>query len=247
MPLRDHFRPLVSKHSSWEGFHGMWPATMVLQIVRVLPPGYVAEPRVHLGSHYEIDVCTFEDEVGVESVSDRTHGPGNSGVATATWAPPAPSLAVETEFPDQYAYEVLIFDADRDRRLVAAVEIVSPANKDRPDSRQLFVAKCANLLQKGVCVSLVDLVTARNFNLYVDLLALLRRRDPAFDPDPPPAYAATCRKASAGGKTRLETWSFPLAIGQPLPKLPIWLSEELPISLDLEASYEETCRALRIA
>jgi len=245
MPLRDHFRPPVSKRSSWEGFHGGWPMTMVQQLSRVLPAGFVAEPRVHLGSYYEIDVCAFEDETG-EPVSSMDHRAGNGALATATWAPPAPSLAVETEFPEQYAYEVLIFDADRDRRLVAAVEIVSPANKDRPDSRSLFVAKCANLLQKGVCVSLVDLVTARNFNLYVDLLALLRRRDPAFDPNPPPAYAATCRKTSAGGKTRLETWSFPLVIGQPLPKLPIWLADDLPISLDVEASYEETCRALRI-
>src|SRR5262249_21540570 len=153
MPLRDHFRPPVSKHSSWEGFHGMWPATMVLQIVRVLPPGFVAEPRVHLGSYYEIDVCALEAEGDGEEISRPAHAPGKGGVAPGTWAPPAPSLAVETEFPEQYAYEVLIFDADRDRRLVAAVEIVSPANKDRPDSRQLFVAKCANLLQKGVCVS----------------------------------------------------------------------------------------------
>jgi hypothetical protein len=29
MPLRDHFRPPVSKKASWEGFHGMWPASMV--------------------------------------------------------------------------------------------------------------------------------------------------------------------------------------------------------------------------
>src|SRR5262245_63277945 len=245
MPLRDHFRPPVSKRSSWEGFHGLWPGVIVQRLVDQLPSSYVAEPRVHLGSYYEIDVCAFEGTAEVESASPN-RGSDNGGVATATLAAPAPSLAVETEFPEQYAYEVLIFDADRDRRLVAAVEIVSPANKDRPDSRSLFVAKCANLLQKGVCVSLVDLVTARNFNLYVDLLALLRRRDPAFDPNPPPAYAATCRKTSAGGKTRLETWSFPLVIGQPLPKLPIWLADDLPISLDVEASYEETCRALRI-
>ncbi|MBO0700692.1 MAG: DUF4058 family protein [Zavarzinella sp.] len=246
MPLRDHFRPPVSKRSSWEGFHGMWPGTMVLQLVRVLPPGFVAEPRVHLGSYYEIDVCAFEDEVEVEPVSSPAPAAGNGAVAAATWAPPAPSVDVETEFPDQYAYEVLIFDADRDRRLVAAVEIVSLANKDRPDSRQLFVAKCANLLQKDVCVSIVDLVTVRRFNLYADLLALFRRRDPAFHPDAPPTYAATCRKRAVGDKTRLATWSYPLAVGQPLPKLPIWLSDELPVSLDLEASYEETCRALRI-
>jgi hypothetical protein len=219
---------------------------MVLQLVQTLPPGFVAEPRVHLGSYYEIDICAFEDESEVENDLSPANGSGNGGVATATWAPPAPSLTVETEFPEQYAYEVLVFDVERERRLVAAVEIVSPANKDRPDSRQLFVAKCANLMQKGVCVSVVDLVTARNFNLYVELLNLLRRRDPAFA-DPPPAYAATLRKRSVGDKTRLETWSFTLAVGQSLPKLPIWLADDQSISLDLEASYEETCRALRIA
>ena len=172
---------------------------------------------------------------------------GNGGVATATLAPPKPSLEIETEFPDQYAYEVLIFDVERDRRLVAAVEIVSPANKDRPVNRELFVAKCANLLQKGICVSIVDLVTIRRFNLYVELLSLLGRRDPSFGADAPPTYAATCRKKTVGTKTKLATWSFPLAIGESLPKLPIWLADELHVFLDQEASYEETCRALRIA
>jgi len=28
--------------------------------------------------------------------------------------------------------------------------------------------------------------------------------------------------------------------------LPLWLSEELAVSLELEASYEETCHVLRI-
>ena len=77
-----------------------------------------------------------------------------------------PTLTLDAEFPEQYAYEVLIFDLERDRRLVAAVEIVSPANKDRPESRQLFVAKCFNLLRQDVCLSIVDLVTIRQFNFY---------------------------------------------------------------------------------
>lgn len=243
MPLRDHFRPPVSKRSSWEGFHGGWPMAMVQELLPVLPDGFVAEPRVHLGSFYEIDVCTFEnyDDERTTEASDRQDG----GMATATAVAPTPSLAVETEFPDQYAYEVLIFDLERERQLVAAVEIVSPANKDRPDSRQLFVTKCANLLQKGVCVSIVDLVTIRRFNLYVELLALLRRKDSTFA-DPPEAYAATCRKRTIGDKTTLETWSYRLEVGQRLPMLPIWLSEDRHVLLDMEASYEETCRALRI-
>ena len=47
--------------------------------------------------------------------------------------------------------------------------------------------------------------------------------------------------------TKLDTWSRTLAIGQPLPSLPVWLSETQTVSLDLEASYEETCRVLRLS
>jgi hypothetical protein len=35
--------------------------------------------------------------------------------------------------------------------------------------------------------------------------------------------------------------------GRPLPPLPIWLDVDLGVTLDLEASYEDTCRVLRIA
>ena len=244
MPLRDHFRPPVWKQVSWEGFHGMWPGTMVLQLCRVLPPEFSAEPRVHLGSYFEIDVCAYEPEE-----QGPTAGPSPSesgGAAAATWAPPEPTLAVETELSEQYEYEVLVYDQDRGRILVAAVEIVSPANKDRPENRRAFVAKCAALLQKRVCVSVVDLVTTRQFNLYADLLELIGKRDPAFGSTPPPIYAATCRGRKVGLRPRLDIWAYPLAVGGKLPTLPIWLRDDLAVSLDLEASYEETCRALRI-
>jgi hypothetical protein len=244
MPLRDHFHPPVSKRSSWEGFHGQWPGMIVQQLAPRLPEGFVAEPRVHLGAYYEIDVCAFEQHEEGELLFGSVREPG--GVATATQSPPAPTLTLDTEFPEQYVYEVLIFDLERDRRLVAAIEVVSPANKDRPESRQLFVAKCFNLLRKDVCLSIVDLVTIRQFNLYTELLTMLRRRDPAFGAAPPPTYAVTCRKRQAGTQTKLDTWSFPLAVGQPLPSLPIWLSETQSVPLDLEASYEGTCRVLRI-
>src|SRR5277367_3096282 len=158
MPLRDHFRPPVSKRSSWEGFHGGWPMRIVEDLAPKLPAGFVAEPRVHLGNYYEIDVCTFERSEGEQPSIASAHG-STVGLATAPQAPPVPTLSLDAEFPEQYAYEVLIFDVERDRRLVAAVEIVSPANKDRPESRQLFVAKCFNLLRNDVCLSIVDVVT----------------------------------------------------------------------------------------
>lgn len=132
-------------------------------------------------------------------------------------------------------------------RYLAAVSRRTSSCRDwrRPESRQLFVAKCFNLLRQDVCISIVDLVPIRRFNLYAELLALLGRSDPGFSP-PPSTYAVTCRKRRAAERTKLDTWFQPLAIGQPLPALPVWLSEAQTVFLDLEASYEETCRVLRI-
>jgi hypothetical protein len=36
-------------------------------------------------------------------------------------------------------------------------------------------------------------------------------------------------------------------VGQALPTLPLWLAANLVVPLELEASYEQTCRVLRIA
>lgn len=69
------------------------------------------------------------------------------------------------DLPDQDEYEVRVYDTRYGRRLVAAVEIVSPANKDRPESRRLFVTQCVALLRQHVCVALVDPVTIRRANL----------------------------------------------------------------------------------
>lgn len=210
-----------------------------------LPEEYTAEPRVHLGSYFEIDVCAYEDD---ERKSQSFCSAGDArGVATAVWAPPRPTLTVEAELSEQYAYEVLIYDQSRGRQLVAAIEIVSPGNKDRPENRRSFVSKCAALLQQRVCVSMVDLVTTRHFNLYTELLQLIDRADPAFSTDPPSIYAVTCRGRKVNYRPRLESWAYPLVVGQPLPTLPVWLTEDLAISLELEPSYEATCRALRIA
>jgi hypothetical protein len=244
MPLRDHFRPPISKRSSWEGFYGGWPGVIVAELEPRLPARLVAEPRVHLGTYYKIGDQPLEPGCQEQPLIACKHE-ATVGIATASQARPAPTLTMDAEFPEQYAYEVLIFDLEPDRRLVAAVEIVSPANKDRPESRQLFVAKCFNLLRHDVCVSMIDLVTIRQFNLYCELLALLDLSDPSFDP-PPPMYAVTCRKRGDGRQTKLDVWSRPLTLGQPLPSLPVWLSETETVTLDLETSYEETCRVLRI-
>jgi hypothetical protein len=215
---------------------------IVQQLNQKLPPAYVAAPRVHLGAQAEIDVAAFEKD---DAPSRNGIGEANGGAATAVWAPPAASLAVETEVPDFDEYEVRIYDAQRGRTLVATIEIVSPANKDRPEHRNAFVGKCAALLQKGIAVSIVDVVTTRHFNLYADVLAFLGHNDPTLSDPPPHIYATSCRWFQKK-KTILKAWSHILTVGQPLPTLPLWLSAELVVPLDLEQSYEQTCRDLRI-
>jgi hypothetical protein len=242
MPLRDHFRPPVTTIASWEELHGQWPAVIVQQLRKQLPPGYVAGPRVHAGAQVEIDIAAYEkDEPPPSSGSS-----GRGGAATAVWAPAAPSIAVETELPDDDEYEVRIYDVERGRTLVAAIEIVSPANKDRPEKRNAFVGKCAALLRNGVALSIVDIVTARHFSLYAELMAFVGHPDRTLGPEPPAVYAASCRWLRKSDRAVLQTWSHALIVGQPLPTLPLWLTDTLYVPLDLERSYEQACDDLSI-
>jgi hypothetical protein len=240
MPLRDHFRSPVNDTHSWDEFHGQWPGEIVRQLVTILPPGFRAGPKVHLGPAFEVDVGTVDSDA-----RDPDTGPG---VGTATLTELAATLTVEADVLDQDEYQVRLYDTERGRTLVATIELVSPSNKDRPAARDIFVGKVANLLGQGVCVSVVDLVTVRQSNLYAGLLTLIGRADPALGPTPPPLYAVTLRtRKPPKRRTLLDAWFYPMTVGQPLPALPVWLSPDLRVMLPLEVGYQETCRILGIA
>lgn len=242
MPLRDHFRSPLDDVHSWDELHGGWPMAIVQELVEVLPEPYFAAPGVHLGTLYEVDIGTYRRPLAETDGFD----PAQGDVAVATYSPPKPTLTLEPHLPNQDVYEVRIYDGRRNRHLVAAIEIVSPSNKDRPENRATFVAKAATLLRNNICVSIVDVVSTFDFNLYSDLLSFLNCVDPALESGAPPMYSATLRLRHEDRRRMMDNWYHPLAIGQSLPTLPIWLTETRAISLDLESSYQETCRALRI-
>jgi hypothetical protein len=221
MPLRDHFRPPLDNMRHWEGFHATWPVIIVSSLRSKLPRRYFAEPGIHSGARVESDVVTV------------------------TWAPPRPTLSVITDLPAQDEYEVRIYDEKRHSRLVAAVEIVSPANKDRPEHRRAFVAKCAALLQERVSVVIVDVVTTRTQNLYGELLEQIGQSDPNLNPELP-LYAVACRPTKQEKDWLLEIWTQSLAVGRPLPTVPLWLADDLAVPLELEESYEQSCSILNI-
>ena len=139
MPLRDHFHPPISRTFAWEGFQGAWPGMLVGRVRGLLPPGYTAEPRARMGQYFELDVGAFEREIASPDVSDANAGAAMSQMIAE------PTVSADIDIGDQHEYEVLIYDTQREKTLVAAVEFVSPGNKDRAEHRQAFVAKCSAL------------------------------------------------------------------------------------------------------
>ena len=236
MPLLDHFHPPLIKQRSWESLHGSWGYQLAGQLnMRPLPPGFVAEGNVHIGITVAADVAAFrEDAIAEENA--------NGAVATAVWAPPQPVLMVPVDFADLEVFEIRLYDEDRARRLVAAVELVSPGNKDRPDQRRAFLHKCAAYLREGVSVVIVDIVTTRHHNFHAALMEVFNAGKVAAHAVVSDLYAVAYRVRPVGQRTQLELWPAALALGAPLPTLPLWLTESLSVPLDLEAGYQAACK-----
>ena len=245
MPLRDHFHPPFSNRYSWDMVHGGMPMVIATHLNSLLPDGYMAGPGVHIGSLAELDIGTFQEPPPEWQPDTDGEGAGGTAVAQAVWAPATATLEAEADWRGVDDYKVQVYDVTRSRELVASIEIISPSNKDRPAHRNTFATKCAGMLANDVSVVILDFVTERESNLYADLLGVLTATDPKVPSPPEPIYAA-CRRRRIKRKRKLETWYHPLAIGQPMPTLPLWLTETLAVPLELEPLYEQTLRALRI-
>src|SRR5262249_48692768 len=144
-------------------------------------------------------------------------------------------------------FEVQIEDTDQ-RRLVAAIELVSPANKDRPDHRRDFVVKCASYLQQSVSLVVVDVVTERHNNLHVELMQFLEMPLEIHQAADRPVYAVAYRiQERADTRRQLELWPEVLSVGDILPTLPLWIAADLAVPLNLDESYNTAMEALRLA
>jgi hypothetical protein len=237
MPLLDHFNPPLSRTHPWRSFHGAWAAAMARLLNQgVLPPGYYAVPRVDRDGPIEIDVAALREQAAPV--------PAGEG-APQTWAPPAPGLAVAVELPAADGVEVQVFADDGGPRLAAAVELLSPRNKDRQQARQAFAVKCVGYLQQGCSVVVVDTVTTRRADMHAAILSLLGVAAPAATPSG--LSAVSYRAVGRDEETQqLQLWPAPLALGQSLPTLPLWIAADFSVPLDLEASHRTTCSDLRI-
>jgi hypothetical protein len=238
MPLLDHFHPPLFPHRSWESFHGFWIAHLAGSFnMRPNRYGFLAEANVHIGITIAADVAAFEEDT---PTGERPNGA--VAMATEVWAPPQPPLVVPVDFVGLETFEIRIYDQERARTLVAAVELVSPGNKDRPESRRAFLDKCATYLREGISVVVVDIVTSRRHNFHAALMELLNCDEAAVRAVDSDLYAVAYRVHLVGQRTQLDAWPAALALGAPLPTMPLWLTQSLCVPLDLEAGYQAACR-----
>jgi hypothetical protein len=241
MPLLDHFHPPWLNVRPWDAFHATWAAALAEQLNEgILPPSFVALPLTRVGTRVEIDVAT----VNGSGAAAPPPGAGGAAAATAVWAPPQPTLDAPVDFTHLDLYEVQIRRDDDSLRLAAAIELVSPGNKDRESHRRAFAVKCANYLQEGVGLLVVDIVTNRAGDLHGELLDMLGLPPPPGGAAPPDLYAAAYRTAGPEGASRLRAWREALALEVALPKMPLWILEDRCVPVDLEAAYSAARRRL---
>ncbi|MFL5339345.1 MAG: DUF4058 family protein [Gemmataceae bacterium] len=237
MPLLDHFHAPLKGSRHWEGFHAGWAYEMARAFNRrTRGQRYFAEPQVTVTGGIEIDVANFESAEG-ENGETSTSGNGAVAVAAPAWAPPKTALVMATTLPDDI--EVQIYKEEGGARLVAAIELVSPGNKDRPESRRDFVAKCSAYLQRGIGLVIVDVVTDRHANLHNELVRFLGQADSLEMSPEAPIYVVSYRTQANRGVSQTEIWPYALAVGQGLPVVPLSLRDGPTLPLELESTYTE--------
>jgi hypothetical protein len=100
---RSHIRADGRSHAATRSFpgapgHGQWPGEIVRHLTTILPAGFRAAPKVHLGSPFEVDVSTYDlDARAPDTTADSSDG--GTGTLTAL----SPTLTVEADLsePDE--------------------------------------------------------------------------------------------------------------------------------------------------
>ena len=125
--------------------------------------------------------------------------------------------------------------------IIALVEIVSPANKDRPSHVEEFVEKAVAALERGIHVVLVDLIPPGPH----DPQGMHAAISDFFDDEPyqlPPGEALTL--ASYVAERPPHAYLENLAVGAALVSMPLFLDPDRYIYLPLEATYHSAYRVM---
>lgn len=213
MPLHDW-----RNDRGFNGLHVIWQNQLLDWVQPRLPEGY----RALIGS---VPAITLDTPPTVDASVVIGSNPNE---------PDAEGLAV-FEMDPQTAVHI-----DLHGQLVAAIEIVSPRNKDRPDARERYLNRYAGYIRQAVHLMMIDILPRPAGFSFAEAL----ESNIGFPQGPCPApFACSYRVGEPVPEgTIMEAWRRPLAVGQPLPALPLPLTTTESVLIDLEHTYAEAAR-----
>jgi hypothetical protein len=236
MPIHDWTRVNAG---IFHHFHHRWISAISDTLnAGLLPADYYALAE-QLAGGLGPDVLTLQGNLA-SPVLPRGNGapsPLNSqagGVALAT-APPQVRFTASGE-PELYARKrnsVVIRHSTGDN-VIAVVEIVSPGNKASRHAFQAFVSKAAELLCGGIHLLVIDLFPPSSRDpqgIHEAIWSEIVAEGFTLPADKP----LTLVSYSAGNLLR--AFIEPVAVGDALPKLPLYLTPEGYIDVPMEATY----------
>ncbi len=125
--------------------------------------------------------------------------------------------------------------------VVAVIELVSPGNKDRQHSFRTFVKKAIDLLQQQVNLLIIDPFPPGSHDPQGVHAAIFDEfaEQPFELPSDKPLTLASYQVAP------VETsYVEPIAVGDPLPEMPLFLEDDFGINVPLEETYQTTWNVL---
>jgi hypothetical protein len=227
--------------AGWEGVQQIWIVELLYWIKPRLPAGY----RAYLGT-----TPAFAIGVPPEERPDVVvrAWPQGSDPTEPEAAPAPPGAGDSSEEPDQEVAvatlegETGLF-IERQGRLVAAVELVSPRNKDRPSACAAYASGYVAYLLKGVNLLLIDVHRRPLQFSFADRIAEELRL--VNQPSTPAPFAISYRvgEPAPNGGRFLAIWRRSLLVGAPLPPLRLPLSIHESVVVDLEQTYARATAA----
>ena len=221
MPIHDWTR---LEPGDFHHFHQGWVVKSANALNSgLLPPEYMAMAEQVTGRPIP-DVVTLQT---------RTPKGDPGGIAVATAPPTARVIAKFEKINYAKRADRVVIRHGRGK-VVAIIEIVSPGNKDSRNAIRTFVEKAADILNQGVNLLVVDLFppTPR------DPQGIHKAIWDEFGDEPfeaPPGKPLTVASYIGGDLPTAYVES--VGVGDPLPSLPIFLSETRYIPAPLEATY----------
>lgn len=216
--------------SGWDGVHHSWITELLRWVKPRLPSGY----RAYVGTAptVAIGAPTERPDVGVRQWPQDAGASPNGSKCSDEMTEPDQEVAVATLDPAKAMY------VESQGKLVAAVELISPRNKDRTVSRATYTARYLGYLLEGVHLLLVDLHPRPMGFSFADAIAQELQMTDQPRLEPPFAVAYRVGEPAASGGRLLGIWRRSLSIGQPLPTLPLPLTVATAVDVDLNQTYQ---------